>query len=338
MKYKFPKIDLHLHLDGAIAPRTLMDLARERGVEFKAETLEEFTKLVVVDPSCRSVNEYLEKFELPVNILQDEQALYRAAYELVERLDRESVAYAEIRFAPQLHTRKGMKQTDAVNAVLEGIKKAELGRSVETGLILCAMSLGDAAANKDANLETVRIAHAMRNEGVAAVDLAGAEGLCPLSDFDYVFNRAKELSLNITCHAGDSQGPDTVRTAILEFGSRRIGHGHHIYEDAELCETAKQLGVTLEICLTSNIQCATRKTYAAHPAKKLLDMGLAVTLNTDNPVIAGVSLESEYDAAITKAGFTEQDLVAMNIFSAGAAFIPEQKKRGLIKTLETFIK
>lgn len=336
-KYPFPKIDLHLHLDGAISPKTLMELAAERNVGPKVVSLDRFIPFVVVDPNCRSVNEYLEKFELPVGILQDGEALFRAAEELVERLDRESLAYAEIRFAPQLHTRKSMDQTDAVKAVLDGMRSGEQGRSIETNLILCAMSLGGAEANRDANLETVELAGQMRFCGVAGVDLAGAEGLCELSDFGYIFELAGELSLDYTCHAGDSQGPETVRTAISDFGSRRIGHGHHIFEDEDLCTLAKEKKAALEICLTSNIQCATRRSYAAHPAKKLLDMGLNVTLNTDNPVIAGISLESEYDIATTQAGFTEKDLVLVNINSARAAFLPEQKKLGLIKRLEAFL-
>ncbi len=336
MKYPFPMIDLHLHLDGAIEPKTLMELARERGISLPADTLEAFIPYVVVDPSCRSVNEYLEKFELPTRILQDRDALVRVSRELVERLSEQGLAYAEIRFAPQLHIKNGMTQREAVTAVIDGIRKGKEGREIEIGLILCAMSLGDASLNRKENLETVSIAEEFLQKGVDAIDLAGAEGLCPLSDFIDIFDLARELKIPYTCHAGDSQGPNTVRTAIVDFGSRRIGHGHHIFDDPELCNMARDLGVTLEICLTSNIQCETQPSYKEHPAKKLLEMGIAVTLNTDNPEIAGVTLESEYDVALEQAGFTKEDLIRMNLNSAKASFLPKDKKEKLIAKLKTF--
>ena len=335
MKYSFPKIDLHLHLDGAIAPCTLFELAKERNIPLPAGSPEELKPFVVVNPDCRSVNEYLEKFDLPTKVLQDEAALKTVARELVERLINQGVTYAEIRFAPQHHTHKGISQKDAIEAVLAGIREGTHKKEIDIGLILCAMSFGNAEINKDANLETVRLAAEMRSAGVDAVDLAGSEGLCPLSDFSYVFDLAKELGLNYTCHAGDSQNSETVKTAIFDFGSRRIGHGHRIYDDLELCAAAIEKGVTLEICLTSNIHCQSQASYEAHPAKKLLTMGLSVCLNTDNPIISGVTLDSEYDVAVSKAGFTEKDLIIMNINSVNASFMPIAKKEVLIKKLKS---
>jgi len=337
MKYSFPKVELHLHLDGAITPETLFELAKERGIPLPADNPEDLTPFVVVQKDCRSVNEALEKFKLPTEILQDKAALKRIARELTKRTADQGIVYAEIRFAPQLHTLKGISQKDAIEAVLEGIREGKQNKDIEIGLILCAMSIASAQFNKEANLETVRLAAEMKDMGVDAVDLAGNEGLCPLSDFGYVFDLAKELGLKYTCHAGDSQPSGTVKTAIFDFGSRRIGHGHRIYDDKKLCEAAIEKGVTLEICLTSNIQCQSQPSYAEHPAKKLLSMGVAVTLNTDNPIISQVSLEEEYDIAMSEAGFTENDLIIMNINAVNASFMPDDKKEKLIKKLKTYL-
>jgi len=318
--YPFIKTDLHLHLDGAVDPKTLLELGLERDVDLPARTLEEFIPFVIASPGCKSVNEYLEKFALPTKILQDKPALTRIAKELVERIDSQSVGYAEIRFAPQIHTHNGISQQDAVDAVIEGMNNAERKNGVKTGLILCAMSFGDPQGNKTENLETIELAKQYIGHGVNAVDLAGAEKLYPLSDFIYVFDKARELNLPYTCHAGDSDGPDSVRTAVTQFGSRRIGHGHRVFDDKDLCEIVRDLGVTFEICLTSNVQCDSQPSYALHPAKKMLDFGIKVTLCTDNPVIAGVTIDSEYETAVKYAGFTAADLIKMSENALYAAF------------------
>jgi len=325
----FVKTDLHIHLDGAVDPKTLFELGLERDIDMPAKTLEEFTPFVIAEPDCKSVNEYLEKFALPTKILQDKAALTRIAGELVERLDNRMLGYAEIRFAPQIHTHKGLTQQDAIDAVLEGINNANRINGIKTGLILCAMSFGDPEGNKAQNLETIELAGQYTGCGVNAVDLAGAERLYPLSDFSYVFKKARELGLSYTCHAGDSDGPSSVRTAVMEFGSRRIGHGHRVYDDPELCELVRDLGVTFEICLTSNIQCDSQPSYKLHPAKKMLDMGINVTLCTDNPVIAGVTIDSEYETAKKYAGFNDADLVKMSKNAINAAFISDEEKRVL---------
>lgn len=336
-KYDFPKIDLHLHLDGAIEPKTLLEMARERNIELPVDTVEQLTPLMVCDPSVRSVNEYLKKFDLPIQVLQDAAALERIAYELVARSAAQGLGYAEMRFAPQQHTQQGLSQQDAVESVIRGIERGKIGNpNIDMGLILCAMVYGDESLNRDANKQTVEVAADYLGRGVCAFDLAGAEGLTPLSTFGYLFDRARELRLPFTCHAGDSQGPDTVRTAICEFGALRIGHGHHIAEDPALCRLARDLGATLEVCITSNIQCETQPSYKQHPIKKLYDMGLNVTLNTDNPIIAGITLDDEYDTAMAELGFTLEDIVTMNINAARGSFMSVPKKAAYIERLERY--
>ena len=176
MKYDFPKLDLHLHLDGSMLPESAWEMAKERGIEMPADNLDDFKKFIVVTADCRSVNEYLEKFELPLQILQDKAAISRTARELVIMLAEQGLVYAEIRFAPQLHMRKGLTQEDAIEAVLEGVNQgiAET-KSIDIGVICCAMSIGLETVNKDENLETVRAAKKYLGKRVVAVDLAGAE-------------------------------------------------------------------------------------------------------------------------------------------------------------------
>ena len=332
-RYPFPKLDLHLHLDGSMKPETAWELAKERGIPLPAEDLESFRRFIIVTADCRSVNEYLKRFEMPLSILQDNASLERTARELVEMLAGQGLAYAEIRFAPQLHVRKGMRQADAVEAVLEGIRAGrESHPEIGIGLILCTMCVGTQDVNEQENLETVRIAGEYLGKGVCGIDLAGMEGIVPLVKFAPVFRLARQLGIPFTCHAGDSQGPDTVRDA-LDFGTKRIGHGHHIFDDPDLCARAIRDGVTLEICPTSNIQCETQPSYEAHPLKKLLYMGMACTINTDNMILSDIDLDKEYDHCVNEMGLTVEDLIRCNIHSVKASFMPEEEKRKLIRRL-----
>ncbi len=327
--YNFPKIDLHLHLDGAFRFSTIWELAEKQNVKIPKDTLEEYISYIRYSANCGSVNQYLRMFDDPQKVMQDYESLSRITFELIEDLVHQGLGYAEIRFAPQFHTQKGMSQFEATEAVLEGRKKAlEKYPTMRANIIACMMSLGPTSVNEKENYETIEVCKKYRNDGLVGIDLAGAEGIVPLSDFGKFFAKAKEANLNMTCHAGDSQGPDTVRDAI-SFGVTRIGHGHHIYEDQALCEIAKEKQIALEICPTSNIQCLTEPTYKLHPAKKLFDMGIPVTINTDNMTLAGTTLDDEYDHCINQMRFNRKDIIQMNINSINASFANEQTKESI---------
>lgn len=336
-KYPFPKIDLHLHLDGSFRVETMYELACERGIALPGETLEGYRQFLLERSNAKSVNEYLEMFDGPTAVLQDPASLSRITAELIEDLAAYGVRYAEIRFAPQLHTLKGLSQVEATKAVLagreEGLRK---NPGIHVNIITCMMCVGLESVNWDANMETVEVCHQFfSDDGVVALDLAGAEGIVPLTNFAPLFAKAREYGLNIICHAGDSQDWVTVRDA-MSFGVSRIGHGHHIYENPELVRKAAAEKIALEICPTSNIQCKTQPSYPMHPAKNLLQMGIPVTINTDNMVMARVNLDDEYDHCLNEMGFEWNDLIDMNINSAMAAFMKDDLRKEIIAELETF--
>ena len=293
---QIPKIELHLHLDGAVPPETMWRMAQEKGLALPADTLEDFRTWLVRTADCRDVNTYLARFELPLQLMQDAPSIERITFDVLSTLARQGHVYDEVRFAPQLHTRQALCQQDAIEAVLAGRAQAlRAFPDYRCGILLCCMCIGP-------------------------------EGIVPLENFHPIFDLARELSLPFTCHAGDSQGPETVRAA-LDFGAKRIGHGHHIYDDPTLWPRAIRQGVTLEICPTSNIQCKTQPSYALHPAKRLLDAGLRVTISTDNMTLAAVTLEDEYRRCVTQMGFTGEDLRTMARYALDAAFLPEAEKR-----------
>lgn len=331
--YPFPKLDLHLHLDGSMLPETAWELAKAQGISLPAEDLETFRKFIVVSPDCRSINEYLEHFELPLQLMQDRNSLIRVTRELITLLAGQGLVYAEIRFAPQLHCQKGMTQREVVEAVLEGRRQGlTICPEIGIGIILCTMSIGSETINKEENLETVELAPDYLDQGVVAIDLAGAEDIVPLRNFAYVFDRARELGVPFTCHAEDGINAETVRDA-MDFGTKRVGHGHRIFEDKALCQRAIRDGVTFEICPTSNIQCASRESYETHPAKAMLDMGMRVTINTDNMIISDIDLDKEYAHCLNDMGFTMEDLIKMNRYSIEAAFLSQAEKDKLLALL-----
>lgn len=332
-KYNLPKIDLHLHLDGSILPQTAWELVQEQGIAVPAKDLESFIPLIMVPKNCKDVNECLERFEIPVQILQDQASLKRVTEELIGWLAKEGVAYAEIRFAPQLHMKKGLTQRDAIDAVLAGREAGLQSHSqIGIGIILCAMSIGWETVNMEENLETVRLTRDYLGEGVVALDLAGAEGIVPLSNFAPIFHLARKLELPFTCHAGDSQGPETVEDA-MNFGAKRLGHGHHIYEDAALCQRAIKEGVTFEICPTSNVCCQSTLGYSQHYVKKMYDLGMRVTINTDNMTLFDLTLDKEYDHCINDMGFTKEDIIQMLLYAAEASFQGVEEKEALKKRI-----
>ncbi|MBQ1509126.1 MAG: adenosine deaminase [Erysipelotrichaceae bacterium] len=338
-KYPFPKIDLHLHLDGSFRTKTMYELACERGIELPGGTLESYEAYMIEHSNAESVNDYLQMFDWPTAVLQDKAALARVTKELIEDLAAYGVRYAEIRFAPQLHTHKELTQADAVEAVLEGRRQGlEENPGIHVNIINCMMSFGAETLNWDANMETVEVTKQFfSDDGVVAIDLAGAEGFVPLANFAPLFDKAKEYGLNIISHAGDSQDWRTVEDAIKVFGVSRVGHGHHIYENPELVRLAARKKIALEICPTSNIQCKTRASFPLHPAKNLLEMGVPVTINTDNMVMARTNLDIEYDHCLNEMDFGFRDLILVNINSAKASFMKEDLRQQILEELEMYL-
>ena len=312
----FALIDLHLHLDGSLSLASVRELAAldRRALEDDGALL----KRLQVGPDCRDLNEYLEKFAFPCSLLQTPQALTRAVANLRRELQEQGLLYAEIRFAPQFHTGRGMTQDQVVEAAAAGLD----GEGVKANLILCCMR-GDCHAE---NMETVRAAAKFLGRGVCAVDLAGAEALFPTKDFEEEFRLAQELGVPYTIHAGEADGPESIRKA-LAMGARRIGHGVRCVEDEALMAELAHRGIPLEMCPTSNINTCIFEKIEDYPLKKLLDAGVRATVNTDNMMVSGVTLASEMDHMEVLVGADGLRRAVEN--AVDAVFADEQTKQWL---------
>lgn len=311
------KIDLHLHLDGSLRPDTVWELAREQGIGLPAASKEELVGLLRVPEDCQSLNEYLERFGIPLLVLQRADAIERVTYELVEDLEKQGLDYAEIRFAPQLSTRAGMTQAEVVDAAVRGLNRALADYpAIKAGLILCFMRGAD---NQEENEETLRTAKQFCGKGVVAVDLAGAEALFKTENYGELFEKVRKAGIAYTIHAGEADGPESVKKA-LEFGAKRLGHGVRAIEDGELIQRIIAEKVTLEVCPISNLHTKLTRNVYSHPIRRLFDMGVRVTVNTDNMTVSHTCLDREYEFLKKYYGFTDAELAQMNEYAREAAF------------------
>ncbi|MCD8223739.1 MAG: adenosine deaminase [Clostridiales bacterium] len=324
-----PLIELHLHLDGAITVDIARNLAALQDIILPAKDDETLLSLLSVPPSCRSLDDFLKCFTLPLNLLQTADGLREAVRLVQAMLRRQGVVYAELRFAPQLHCTHGMTQRQAIEAALTGLSQNPL----PCGLILCLMR---GAAEND-NRETIDLAaeYLVSHDGVVALDLAGAEGLFPTCDYAALFARAEHLHIPFTIHAGEAAGSDSIRAAI-DMGARRIGHGVRLREDPDLLEAVRRLRLPLELCPTSNYQTHAVDERTPYPLKDYLDAGLAVTVNTDDMAICRTTLAGEFDWLQVHGGITRADEKKLLLHAAEAAFTDSDTRRDLITQVEHY--
>ena len=310
--------ELHLHLDGSLRPETVWELAKEQGIRLPAESAEEVKYKMEVPEDCRTLEEYLERFDLPLLVLQRADAIERVTYELVEDLAKEGVDYAEIRFAPQLSVNGGLTQDEVVEAAIRGAERGmKVYPEIRVGLILCCMRGAD---NEALNMQTVETAKKYLGPVVCAVDIAGAEGLFPTENFAPVFAKVREYGIPMTIHAGEAAGPDSMKTA-LSFGTKRIGHGVAAINDPELIRRLIDENVTLEVCVTSNYHTKVVPAIEMHPIHKLLDEGVHVTVNSDNRTCSRTTLQKEKEVLKEELGFTDEEIEKMQEYAWEARFL-----------------
>ena len=305
--------ELHIHLDGSLPYETVLTLIKKNdGAEVSQKLPEDIHSLLTVSPDCRSLNEYLEKFDFPLSLLQTVDAVQLAVHDLGIWLSEREVEYAEIRFAPQLHTGKGLNQEAVATAAVNGIKQLKSeGAPIDLRLIFCLMR-GDMtdSAKYEANMETVHIAEKcidiFGNEMIAGLDLAGAEALFPTEDFREFFEEAKRLNIPFTIHAGEAAGPESIWSAI-DMGAMRIGHGIAAAKDEKLMKYMAERGIAVEMCPTSNLQTKAVTDMKEYPIRKFLEYGIPVTINTDNTTVSGTDIQKEFLLLRETIGLTEEE-------------------------------
>ena len=309
---KFPKIELHLHLDGSVRPSTVSNILNLNEKEVEKE--------MIVDTSCNDLNDYLTKFDLPLKILQTKDNLIKVSKELANDLKKDGIIYAEIRFAPILHINNCLSCEEVIEAVIEGISRVD----IKINLIICLMR----NVSEEDNYKVINAGLKYINNKVVGFDLAGAEAIYKTSNFKELFKYISKYNIPFTIHAGEADGIDSIKSAI-EFGAKRIGHGVRIMDDVNMIKYAKDNNITFEVCPTSNIDTKIYKEYKEHAIKKMYDNNLNITINTDNRTVSNITLTEEYNKLINIFNFSLEDIKNMNITAINASFISDIDKENL---------
>jgi len=322
---RLPKAELHCHLDGSVRPQTLLDLAADAGVEMPRQNATELAAYMKVT-DARSLEEYLQRFTTTLSVMQTAPALDRIAYELASDAAAEGVRYIEVRYAPVLNVKRGLRLTDAVDAAVRGLERAEQDHRILGRVIVCA--LRNHSPSESMELAELAVAHT--GKGVVGFDLAGGEAGNPASLHAQAFAYARRHDMACTCHAGEGDGAGSIREAIHECGAQRIGHGTRLIEDQSLTDYVNDRRIALEICLTSNVQTRAASSYATHPFRMYFDRGLNVVLNTDNRLMSGVTLTDEYEHASRELGFTFDELCQVALNGFDSAFVHHSIRERMI--------
>jgi adenosine deaminase len=313
-----PKVELHLHLDGAVLPATALWIARTRGVDAPRDFAAMAAALVAPMP-CRDQDQLIDAFDLPVALMQDADALARIARELVELEAASCVRYAEIRWAPALHTAKGLSTDDVIAAVCDGTAAGAATTGVTARLICTAMRSHEPAAN----VALAESAARFRDRGMVGFDLAGREERYPDASLHRAaFDAARADGLRITLHAGEWGGAAQVRRA-LALDPERIAHGPGAADDPALVDELRSRGVVLDLTPTSNVQAGIVPDVPSHPLARLHRAGVPVTLSTDDPTVADIRLTDEYERAVREIGLTPAELWAIDRRALDVAFADE---------------
>jgi len=322
-----PKTDLHVHLDGSLRLETILELAKAEKVELPANDVEGLRAAIGSGNNFGSLVEYLRGFEITLRVMQTEAALERIAFELAEDAHRENVRYMEVRYAPMLHTQRGLKLTKVVEAVLDGLRRARETYGIKATVIIC----GIRNISAESSYQMAELAVAYKGRGVVGFDLAGAEADFPAKHHRAAFQLVRDNNINCTIHAGEAYGPQSIAQAIHVCGAHRIGHGCRLREDGDLMQYLNDHRVPLECCPSSNVQTGAVKDLASHPLKLYFDLGLRVTVNTDNRLITDTSVSKELYLVHTQMGVPFTDIKSIVLSGFKSSFQPFHEKQAALR-------
>ena len=316
LKNKMPRVELHCHLDGSLSKGCLEELLGRKVADEE----------LGVSTDCRDLAQYLEKFDLPLSVLQNEAGLKRAGYDFIETVYREHMDYVEVRFAPLLSAQKGLAADKVIASVIDGLEKGKKEYGVEYGVIVCAMR----HHGYEENLAMIKTSREFLGNGVCGADLAGNEASSPMSEFMELFTEVRRLGMPFTIHAGECGNVKNITDAI-ECGAARIGHGIAMRNDEAVMKLCADRKIGVEMCPISNLQTKAVKDMSEYPMKQFLDKNIMVTVNTDNRTVSTTTMDKELDFIQKNYGITDDEIVRMMKNAVEVSWADDAIKNRLIK-------
>jgi adenosine deaminase len=325
---RWPKAELHCHLDGSLRLDTLLDLARQQGKLdlLPADSVEGLYEILLQVDDSPTLEAYLSWFRYSIPVMQTSSALRRIAYELAEDMAADGVRYLEVRYAPVLATEEGLTMHQANQAVLDGLADAHRAYGIVSQVLVCALR----DRQQEASMEQAKVAVDQAGIGVAGFDLAGGEASSTPAQHAQAFDLARRNLLGITCHAGESVGPDSIRSALFDAGAHRLGHGVTLRDDPALMQYVIDHQIPLEMCPTSNVQTHVVADFASHPIAEYARAGVAVTVSTDNTLFSRTTTTEELWRAHTRCGLTADETRRVALAAFEHAFLPFDQKQALL--------
>jgi adenosine deaminase len=348
---KLPKISLHDHLDGGLRPQTIIELAEEIGLELPANNAADLNRWFLESANSGSLVEYLKTFDITTGVMQTKHGLTRVAREFVEDLHKDGVIYGEIRWAPEQHLARGLSLDEVVDAVQDGLDEGveaveAAGGYIRTGQLVTAMR------HNNRGLEIAELAVRHRDNGVVGFDIAGPEAGFPPANHKAAFDYLAENMFPTTVHAGEADGIESIRDAIVSGRTLRLGHGVRIYQDllmreedgrdyvqlGEVAEWVHFRQIALELCPTSNMQTGAiadlGDEFVDHPVAILFDLGFRVTISPDNRLMSGTSVTHELEQLVEHFDFDLDDLEQLQLNAAEASFQTLDAREELVELIQ----
>lgn len=335
---RMPKVQLHDHLDGGLRPQTIIELAKKTpGFELPASDPAELREWFFRGANRGSLVQYLEGFAVTCGVMQTEEALRRVAFELMEDAAADGIIYTEVRFAPILHLNHGLNLEQVMSAVYAGLEEGKKKTGVHYGIIVCALRNMEPAIS----LKMAELAVAFRDKGCVGFDLAGEEAGHPAKDHIEAFYYCKRENFNITIHAGEAFGPQSIWQALQFCGAHRIGHGTRLLEDmvviddrlvhmGTLAQYVRDHRIPIEVCLQSNVHTGAAPSLEQHPFRIFMANHFRVTLNTDNRLMSNTTLTDEFEVAHRVFGLGGKELEKLTLNGMKSAFAHFEERLHLI--------
>ncbi len=323
-----PKIDLHRHLEGSLRLSTLLEIAQKYKLDLPAEDIEALRPHVQVTDDPPDHELFLSKFEVLRHFYRSPEIIHRLVYDAVADAAADNVRYLELRFSPQALSRiRGFPLAEVTDWVIDAAQKAGRDHQIQVGLIVTLVRHDPL----EQATQVAEVAFDRRDKGIVGLDLAGDEIKFPSAPFAPIFTEAKQLGMGITVHAGEWDSAAGVRDAVLHLHADRIGHGVRTVENSYVLRLVRERNITFEVCLTSNLQTGVVHQFSHHPLVDMLDLGLAATLNTDDPAVSNCVLSNEYRIAMDELNLSYADLRLMTLHAARAAFLPDAARQQLVE-------